>query len=74
MSEPSDTRTPCIPGEKDAGVDAKPVPAGISGAATSLVFCGDPAQVRTGFAIALQLMGVQPMPEVGERDPPAGGK
>ena len=75
MSQRSNTRAPCIPCEKDAGIDAKPVPADTSGAATSVVFCGDPAQVRAGFAIALQLMGIDaPMLEVSERDPHAGGK
>jgi hypothetical protein len=41
-----------------------------SRAGSSIVFCGDPAQVGAGFAVALKLMGVAPAPDVSKPDPP----
>ncbi len=37
---------------------------------TTIVFAGDPADVKAGFLIALQLMGIDPpMPEPRDGDP-----
>ena len=40
-------------------------------ARSCVVFCNDPADVRAGFAIALNLMGFDiPMPDVEDRSSP----
>jgi hypothetical protein len=58
----------------DKGIDPKLIPADPATAGSSVVFCGDPAQVTAGFAIALQLMGIDaPVPDVSEHDPPKQG-
>jgi hypothetical protein len=62
---------PSPPFGSDKTTDPKSIPAQPARAGSSVVFCGDPAQVRTGFALALQLMGIDaPLPDVSERDPP----
>jgi hypothetical protein len=39
------------------------------GAGSSVVFSGDPAMVREGFALALRAMGIAaPIPNAGARD------
>jgi hypothetical protein len=50
----NDHSTP--PFGNDKGIDPKLIPADPATAGSSVAFCGDPAQVTAGFAIALQLM------------------
>ena len=64
---------PSNPFAHDKGIDPKSIPADSATAESSVVFCDDPPQVEAGFAIALQLMGIDaPVPDVSEHDPPKG--
>jgi hypothetical protein len=65
---------PPLPLGNNEAISPKAIPAYPVVAGSSVVFSGDPAQARIGFAIALQLMGIDvPMPDVSERDPPRQG-
>ena len=56
------------PAGQNEAIDPQSMPADPVTVGSSVVFYGDPAQVRAGFALALQLMGVdEPVPDVGER-------
>ena len=51
--------------------DPPPVAADPVCAGTTVVFSGDPAQVSAGFALALQLLGIdasEQMPRAGDRN------
>jgi len=53
--------------------DARDPEPGQARETSSVVFCGDPAKVRTGFALALKLMGIDaPSPDESGRDPKQG--
>lgn len=57
----------------DKTSSAEPIPADPVSEST-IVFCGDPAQVSAGLAVALRLMGIdQPAPDVSEHEPPDKG-
>jgi hypothetical protein len=61
------------PSEND-DVDLRPITADPGHPSSTAVFAGDPAQVRAGFALALQLLGFDaPMPEpcAGDRTGPS---
>ncbi|MBR1124682.1 hypothetical protein JQ628_24375 [Bradyrhizobium lablabi] len=61
---------PQITSESDDTSHPKPAAAG-----STIVFYGDPAQVSAGFALALQLMGMDAeMPDAGEHDLRRKGK
>lgn len=57
-----------------SGQDKASDPADPSAAGSSVVFCGDPAQVSAGFALALRLMGMDvPVQDASVPDPPKKG-
>ena len=66
MDEPSH---PSFPSGNGKAIDPEPAAAESAGAGPSIVFCADPAQVRAGFALALQLMGIDaPVADVPARN------
>jgi hypothetical protein len=65
---------PPLPLINDEKINPKAIPTYPAAAGSSAVFSGDPAQVRIGFAIALQLMGIDaPVSHVSESDPSKQG-
>lgn len=55
-------------------IDPKAAPVDRAAPITTVVFCGDPVQIRRGFALALQLMGIDaPVPDDDECDQPRQG-
>lgn len=54
----------------DSGADPTSPEIDSAGAGDTIVFAGDPSQVRIGFAMALRLMGLDaPAPNIGECAP-----
>jgi hypothetical protein len=71
MDKPNDHSNPF---GNDKAINLKSIPADPATAGLSVVFCGDTVQVRAGFVIALQLMGMDaPPPDVSEDDPQKQG-
>jgi hypothetical protein len=66
----NERKQPVSPSEHD-DVDPPPVTTDPVRDGTTVVFSGDPAQVSAGFALALQLMGMdasEQMPRAGDRN------
>ena len=58
------------PSRQDEAIHPQAIPADPSITGSGVVFCGDPAQVSAGFAMALRLMGVDvPVQDGSEYDP-----
>lgn len=68
MDEPKQLSPPSS--RQDEAIHPQAIPADPSVTGSSVVFCGDPAQVSAGFAMALRLMGVDvPVQDDSEANP-----